>query len=181
MRSDARPVTSCSQTRPRAAVLAVLSGRVLPECRAAGRLGWWSLWAAAPPVAADDFPEFGGVRVGSHAAPSSAFAAPVALRRACDRVSAGAAQAETAPSRPRERPSRGTASGAGIGPRLGVARLLALRPMRIVGDRSYAFYLWHWPVLILADAYAGHELSVSAKLGLTGRGSRGGIRSFGNG
>ena len=32
-------------------------------------------------------------------------------------------------------------------PRLAVARLLALRPMLVVGDRSYAFYLWHWPVL----------------------------------
>jgi peptidoglycan/LPS O-acetylase OafA/YrhL len=51
-------------------------------------------------------------------------------------------------------------------PRLAVAQLLALRPMRLVGDRSYAFYLWHWPVLILADAYAGHELSVPVKLGL---------------
>jgi peptidoglycan/LPS O-acetylase OafA/YrhL len=63
----------------------------------------------------------------------------------------------------------GLAIVAGIGgrtPRLAVARLLALRPMRIVGDRSYAFYLWHWPVLILGDAYAGHELSVSVKLGL---------------
>ncbi len=56
---------------------------------------------------------------------------------------------------------------AGIGgrtPRLAVARLLALRPMFMIGDRSYAFYLWHWPVLILAGAYAGHELSVPVKL-----------------
>ena len=36
--------------------------------------------------------------------------------------------------------------------------------MIIVGDRSYAFYLWHWPVLILAEHLAGHELSASAKL-----------------
>ena len=43
--------------------------------------------------------------------------------------------------------------------------LLSLRPMFVVGDRSYAFYLWHWPVLILAGAYAGHELSVPVKLG----------------
>jgi peptidoglycan/LPS O-acetylase OafA/YrhL len=66
-------------------------------------------------------------------------------------------------------PTVGTALAivAGMGgrnPRLGVARLLALRPMLIVGDRSYAFYLWHWPVLILAGAYVGEELSVSAKL-----------------
>src|SRR5436190_2739614 len=51
-------------------------------------------------------------------------------------------------------------------PRLSVARLLSLRPMRVVGDRSYALYLWHWPVLILAVQYAGSELSATVKLGL---------------
>jgi peptidoglycan/LPS O-acetylase OafA/YrhL len=68
-------------------------------------------------------------------------------------------------------PTVGTALAiaAGIGDRqsrLAVARLLALRPLCIVGDRSYAFYLWHWPVLILADQYVGYELSVTVKLGL---------------
>jgi peptidoglycan/LPS O-acetylase OafA/YrhL len=68
-------------------------------------------------------------------------------------------------------PTVGTALAiaAGIGDRhsrMAVARLLALRPLRIVGDRSYAFYLWHWPVLILADQYAGYELSVTVKLEL---------------
>jgi peptidoglycan/LPS O-acetylase OafA/YrhL len=68
-------------------------------------------------------------------------------------------------------PTAGTALviAAGIGnrhSRLAVGRLLALRPLSLVGDRSYAFYLWHWPVLILADQYVGSELSVSAKLGL---------------
>src|SRR4029077_2496534 len=56
---------------------------------------------------------------------------------------------------------------AGVGdqaPRLGVGRLLALRPFRYVGDRSYAYYLWHWPVLIIAVQYEGHELSVAVKL-----------------
>jgi hypothetical protein len=51
-------------------------------------------------------------------------------------------------------------------PRLAASRFLAVRPMSIVGDRSYALYLWHWPVLILAADYAGHEPSVSVKLGL---------------
>ena len=68
-------------------------------------------------------------------------------------------------------PTVGTALAivAGMGgraSRLAVTRLLALRPMLIIGDRSYAFYLWHWPVLVLAEAYAGHQLSLSAKLGL---------------
>lgn len=47
-------------------------------------------------------------------------------------------------------------------------RFLALAPLRYVGDRSYAFYLWHWPVLIIAGQYAGHELSVAVKLSLLG-------------
>ena len=34
----------------------------------------------------------------------------------------------------------------------GPQRLLALAPMRIVGDWSYSFYLWHWPALIIAGA-----------------------------
>ncbi len=68
-------------------------------------------------------------------------------------------------------PTIGTALAlvAGIGdrvPRLAVARLLAVWPMRVIGDRSYALYLWHWPVLILAGQYAGHELTVPVKLSL---------------
>ena len=48
----------------------------------------------------------------------------------------------------------------------GAARLLALPPMRYVGDRSYAFYLWHWPVLVIAAGYAGHDLSTPTRLAL---------------
>ena len=47
----------------------------------------------------------------------------------------------------------------GIGsPRRQAHHLLGRRPMRFVGDISYSLYLWHWPLLILAAAYAGHEL-----------------------
>lgn len=47
---------------------------------------------------------------------------------------------------------------------VGIGRLLSVSPMRYVGDRSYAFYLWHWPVLIIAVEYEGHELTVGIKL-----------------
>jgi len=68
-------------------------------------------------------------------------------------------------------PTLGTAFAivAGMGDcssRFSVGRLLALRPMCIVGDRSYALYLWHWPVLIIAAEYAGHELSLGVRLAL---------------
>jgi peptidoglycan/LPS O-acetylase OafA/YrhL len=56
----------------------------------------------------------------------------------------------------------------GRGSRFSVERLLALGPMRVVGDRSYALYLWHWPVLIIAAEHAGHELSTGVRLGLIG-------------
>jgi len=55
---------------------------------------------------------------------------------------------------------------AGIGSadaRWAAARVLAVRPMRYIGDRSYAFYLWHWPVLIIAAEYAGHALSLAIR------------------
>jgi peptidoglycan/LPS O-acetylase OafA/YrhL len=48
----------------------------------------------------------------------------------------------------------------------GASRMLSVAPMRYVGDRSYAFYLWHWPVLVLAAGYAGHEQSMPTRLGL---------------
>ena len=51
-------------------------------------------------------------------------------------------------------------------PRLGAGGLLSVRPMRYVGDLSYTFYLWHWPVLVLAKAKHGESLSLGANLGL---------------
>ena len=46
------------------------------------------------------------------------------------------------------------------------SRLLSLAPFRYVGDRSYALYLWHWPVLVIAAEYVGHDLSTAVRLGL---------------
>jgi hypothetical protein len=50
----------------------------------------------------------------------------------------------------------------------GAGGLLARAPLRYVGDRSYAFYLWHWPVLVIAALYVGEELSVTTNLLLVG-------------
>lgn len=44
----------------------------------------------------------------------------------------------------------GIAYGSGV-----VSRLLATGPMRFVGGISYSLYLWHWPILVVADAQWG--------------------------
>ena len=38
-------------------------------------------------------------------------------------------------------------------------RLLAIKPMRIVGDWSYSLYLWHWPLLLIPHLRTGNELT----------------------
>jgi len=48
--------------------------------------------------------------------------------------------------------------------RFRAGRALSVAPLRYVGDRSYALYLWHWPVLILAAQHVGHDLSTEVNL-----------------
>ncbi len=43
------------------------------------------------------------------------------------------------------------AGGCVVGPE----RLLSLRPLQYIGARSYSFYLWHWPILVLFEAHFG--------------------------
>ncbi|MFN8622317.1 MAG: acyltransferase family protein [Chloroflexota bacterium] len=50
----------------------------------------------------------------------------------------------------------------------GPGRLLSVGPLRFVGRVSYAFYLWHWPLLVLPAAWVGEELAVGVRLGLVG-------------
>ncbi len=51
-------------------------------------------------------------------------------------------------------------------PRYGAGELLRNRPVQLIGDTSYAFYLWHWPILVIVAEYLGHPLTVTQNLGL---------------
>lgn len=42
----------------------------------------------------------------------------------------------------------------------GAVRLLGLPPFQWLGMLSYSFYLWHWPILMIAAQYRGTSLSV---------------------
>lgn len=58
--------------------------------------------------------------------------------------------------------------GGRSGARWAPARLLATRPTVWLGDISYSTYLWHWPVVILAEAVLGDDLRWDVKVGLIG-------------
>ena len=46
----------------------------------------------------------------------------------------------------------------------GCGRVLATPPMGTIGRVSYSWYLWHWPVLLLAPALLGHSLGLAERL-----------------
>ncbi|WP_156663070.1 acyltransferase, partial [Mycobacterium sp. 1274761.0] len=57
--------------------------------------------------------------------------------------------------------------GAGCAtPDLGVGRFLSKPAMRSVGRLSYSWYLWHWPVLLLAPFVFGAALGLAARLAM---------------
>jgi peptidoglycan/LPS O-acetylase OafA/YrhL len=49
-------------------------------------------------------------------------------------------------------------------PRRGAGAALGLPPLRVTGRMSYSWYLWHWPVLVLAPLVVGHPLGLPARL-----------------
>jgi hypothetical protein len=46
------------------------------------------------------------------------------------------------------------------------ARVLSVRPARVVGDWSYSLYLWHWPILVIAQEHVRRELTTPETLAL---------------
>ncbi len=64
-------------------------------------------------------------------------------------------------------PTLGAALVIGAGcstPTQGGGRLLGVPPMRAIGRISYSWYLWHWPVLVLAPFALGHSLNLAERI-----------------
>ncbi len=52
----------------------------------------------------------------------------------------------------------GTAGPAAAERAPGVSRALGIKPLRVVGDASYSLYLWHWPVIVVAEQRLARDL-----------------------
>ena len=52
----------------------------------------------------------------------------------------------------------------GCRPRRDVDVLLGVRPLQFLGRVSYSWYLWHWPMLIIAPMILGHALTWPQRL-----------------
>jgi peptidoglycan/LPS O-acetylase OafA/YrhL len=52
---------------------------------------------------------------------------------------------------------------AGCGARRGVERIFSEPLLQCIGRLSYSFYLWHWPMLIIAPMVVGHPLDVAGR------------------
>jgi peptidoglycan/LPS O-acetylase OafA/YrhL len=66
-------------------------------------------------------------------------------------------------------PVLGTALVIGAGcatPDLGAGRFLSKPAMRSIGRLSYSWYLWHWPVLLLAPALFGGDIGLAGRLAM---------------
>jgi peptidoglycan/LPS O-acetylase OafA/YrhL len=102
-------------------------------------------------------------RLGTRAAAVAGWAGLGVILLACTRLSATTVY----PGIAAVLPTLGAVLVIGAGcaaPSLGCGRLLATSPMGAIGRVSYSWYLWHWPVLILAPALLGHPLGLAARL-----------------